>query len=520
MSTNPLSGLFPSFVGSSTVLNDGSSTNVLTLALTNSNMHEGTSEEVNISITSETELGFYFIADGNEDAGKKKIKGDTFKLNWALASKANIDGIVPHLFLPGESIDYASLSNQQRIPAGWKINSNTPNITLAALSTLQGWTISPPSGGYTLKPGQSLLLVFTNIISDLPDGPSLAYMAYEKRHFIKCGPLQKTPNVISGDKVGIGTTNPQYPLSIRAMVGGPKISLWDAGNNDKMHGFGISSNQLNYTVFDVESDHVFYGGGNNDTGAELLRIKGNGETILKNNMTVDGGATVNKDLFVNNGKVGIGTTGPLYPLSISPGSMVPKISLWDNGDKNNMHGFGVSPYQLNYHIQDVASSHVFYATGKNGDGTELMRIKGSGEATISKSLTVGDLTVHNATVHWNLKVPGELAMGKKITIQNEAPIIVKQFGGLGNPSNTDTGIDFQKYYAIVNQYAVHNYDVDEKGRFDWMVMLQKSEKTNNWEIFVNMPYDPPNPGSWIVWVMAFHRNLLGNRGFDEHGNSI
>ncbi|MEZ4685882.1 MAG: hypothetical protein R3B47_07385 [Bacteroidia bacterium] len=162
---------------------------MLTVALTNANMEQGT-DDMDVSITPELSLAFYFIADGNAEDGQKTMDGNTFELNWALAGKA-IDGIVPYLFLPGESIDYASLSKQNHIPTGWKINSDTPNIKLGALSTLQGWIISPPAGGYTLKPGQSLILVFTNVISDLPDGPSLAYMAYDNKHFIKCGPPSK-----------------------------------------------------------------------------------------------------------------------------------------------------------------------------------------------------------------------------------------------------------------------------------------------------------------------------------------
>ncbi|MEZ4685879.1 MAG: hypothetical protein R3B47_07370 [Bacteroidia bacterium] len=153
------------------------------------------------------------------------MDGNTFDLNWALASKTNIAGIVPHLFLPGESINYSRLSNQQRIPAGWKINSDTPNINLASLSTLQGWKISPPAGGYTLKPGQSLILVFTNVISGLPDGPSMTYMAYDNKHFIKCGPLQKTPIFVGGDKIGISTNWPQYPLCIRYTKWAQDIAL-------------------------------------------------------------------------------------------------------------------------------------------------------------------------------------------------------------------------------------------------------------------------------------------------------
>ncbi|MEZ4685880.1 MAG: hypothetical protein R3B47_07375 [Bacteroidia bacterium] len=50
MSILPVTGLTPSFIGSSTVLNDGTSPNILTVALTNGNMQQGSSD-LDISIT-------------------------------------------------------------------------------------------------------------------------------------------------------------------------------------------------------------------------------------------------------------------------------------------------------------------------------------------------------------------------------------------------------------------------------------------------------------------------------------
>ncbi|MEZ4685883.1 MAG: hypothetical protein R3B47_07390 [Bacteroidia bacterium] len=321
MPTPSITGLFPSFIGSATVLNDGTSANVLTVALTNDNMQQGSSD-LDISITPELNLAFYFIADGNAEDGKKTIKDKTFELNWALAGKANIDGIVPHLFLPGETIDYASLSNQKRIPEGWKINSDTPNVKLGTLSTLQGWKISPPDKGYTLRPGQSLILVFTNIISDLPNGPSTAYMAYQEKHFIKCGPLQKTPSVISGNKVGIGTTNPKYPLSIQTSSDGPKISIWDKedeGKSGRMSGFGTSNNTLNYQTY-KHGGHFFRAGGTNNDGVELARI-------VHEDQGNDGDGNTGIAKMVINGYLGIET----------PFNQLPEIKLAIGATNTGIH---------------------------------------------------------------------------------------------------------------------------------------------------------------------------------------
>lgn len=87
----------------------------------------------------------------------------------------------------------------------------------------------------------------------------------------------------------------------------------------------------------------------------------------------------------NNGRVGIGALTPATRLSITPTLTEAKITLWDNGITTRHYGFGVSGGQLNYHVDVPASNHVFYVGGKNGDGTELLRIQGNGRVGIGTS---------------------------------------------------------------------------------------------------------------------------------------
>lgn len=89
--------------------------------------------------------------------------------------------------------------------------------------------------------------------------------------------------------------------------------------------------------------------------------------------------------WTNAGNVGIGAPTPASRLSITPSAVEPKITLWDGGNTTTHYGFGVSGGQLNYHVDISNSSHVFYAGGKNGNGTELMRIKGNGRVGIGQN---------------------------------------------------------------------------------------------------------------------------------------
>lgn len=156
------------------------------------------------------------------------------------------------------------------------------------------------------------------------------------------------------NNMGIGTTTPDASaiLEIKSNSKGLLIPRLNDGQQSGLSGpaglliYNTDQNRFNY-----------YQGG--WKGLNLWRANG-----LK--------------AYYNDGNVGIGTTDPLSKLSISPNTTEAKITLWDGGGGTDHYGFGVSGGQLNYHVIGAASSHVFYNGGKNGNGTEILRIKGDG----------------------------------------------------------------------------------------------------------------------------------------------
>jgi hypothetical protein len=103
--------------------------------------------------------------------------------------------------------------------------------------------------------------------------------------------------------------------------------------------------------------------------------------------------SVNRDgLFM------IGNTAPNTRLSISPNVTESKITLWDGGHAGHHYGFGVSDSRLNYEVNAVTASHVFMATGKNGSGTELMRIQGNGKVGIGTNSPIHKFQVHDSYI--------------------------------------------------------------------------------------------------------------------------
>ena len=97
--------------------------------------------------------------------------------------------------------------------------------------------------------------------------------------------------ITENGNIGIDETDPKTSLSITSSELGAKITLWDGGSATDHYGFGISNKaipdpvpvvirKLNYHIGDVLGAHVFYAGGKNGDGAELMRILGNGQVLI------------------------------------------------------------------------------------------------------------------------------------------------------------------------------------------------------------------------------------------------
>ncbi|WP_310395791.1 hypothetical protein [Hymenobacter sp.] len=113
--------------------------------------------------------------------------------------------------------------------------------------------------------------------------------------------------------VGIGTSAPLTKLSLTPTALEPKITLFDNGRALSHHGFGVSNGQLNYHVLNLGDSHVFYIGGKNGDGAEILRIQGNGR---------------------GNGRVGIGTSSPQNELDVAGTARVEEVNTPRTGAAN------------------------------------------------------------------------------------------------------------------------------------------------------------------------------------------
>lgn len=161
--------------------------------------------------------------------------------------------------------------------------------------------------------------------------------------------------------VGIGTVTPGYPLGFPDQFG-DKISLWGQSGNHL--GFGIQANALQ--IFGANlSDDVVFGYGTSAALTETARIKGNG-------------------------KMGIGTSTPGFPLNFA-NALGDKIALY--GQTGAHYGFGIQGALLQIHT-DGAGADVAFGYGTSAAFTETMRIKGNGRVGIGTNAPASTLYIY------------------------------------------------------------------------------------------------------------------------------
>lgn len=164
----------------------------------------------------------------------------------------------------------------------------------------------------------------------------------------------------SGTYTGIGRTTP---------IGSSRFDI-------QASGFGANG----YGGMYIQTDNTgwpFYGYSNN--GGTSMWTYWNGSTGTWN-------VNNNGDRLsvTNSGNVGIGTTTPSAPLTISASGTDKKIVMFETANNEHQYlGFGYTGLgELKYQVGFPANDHVFLAGNGPTTSTELMRIKGSGNVGI------------------------------------------------------------------------------------------------------------------------------------------
>lgn len=177
------------FVGSNTILNDGSSQNELKLRIANVLKAESLPLSTNSASPSKFIISFDVQAEGEPK-------------EWALATKSQVQGI---------TVKVSEGKIQQ------EIQGQSPE-----------WIVTLP-GKTALAAGKDIQFTLSNIISSLPSGHTNLYVRYENIPGYWDGqfvvPIEKAPILYRQSCVGIGTANPTAKLHIQGDAEG---NVWEA----------------------------------------------------------------------------------------------------------------------------------------------------------------------------------------------------------------------------------------------------------------------------------------------------
>jgi len=209
--------------------------------------------------------------------------------------------------------------------------------------------------------------------------PDLGYSIYSDEraggpqglHFSRAlgGTISTKMFLSPAGNIGIGTTGPSVALDVTGAI---KASTSIAAGTTIAAGNSIAANG-NY-------GHVFTGTGDADGG---LFSPADGTVTIRTNSI--------ERLRVNSvGNVGIGTTTPNFPLTLS-NNLGDKIALNINGSTGLCYGLGIQNNLFQIHT-DQSTSDIAFGYGSSAAMTETMRIKGTGAVSIPGNVGIGTAT--------------------------------------------------------------------------------------------------------------------------------
>jgi hypothetical protein len=208
--------------------------------------------------------------------------------------------------------------------------------------------------------------------------------------------------VLSGGKVGIGTTTPHSELHLGNTLSNRKITLYEEGNNDnQFYGIGVNPSIMRYQIGNTAARHTFFAGNDAASSKELMTITGDGKIGIGTGLP---GATLQVDgnVIMNiTGASNIANINDTWPFSFrSPFDGQAAVTIGTNSNEYGALYLGYSAFGLKRGFPTVAAADKanvgLYSTG----GKLFLSTKGesTGEFVLSGGKVGIGTTAPNATL--------------------------------------------------------------------------------------------------------------------------
>ena len=191
------------FIGSGTVLNDGSTPNALGFRITNI-QHE---DALVLRPRGLDDPGRFILSFEVELEGESK--------EWALASKSQ-----------AEAVEVSVYGSQRDIDIDWDVRQDDE-------AERPTWYLTPPEG-FSLAAGDHVRVNLTNLVTSLPDGAAYLSLRHENIPGFFDGNFvveaMKGPLVVRGKNVGIGLPKLEEAFEVKGRI---KLVSSDPANENK-----------------------------------------------------------------------------------------------------------------------------------------------------------------------------------------------------------------------------------------------------------------------------------------------
>lgn len=502
---NPINGVYPEFIGSSTILNNGKTPNNLVIGITNNNP---SGKEYDILVNSGFRFYIWFVVTGDQATTKEKER------EWALTTKTQ---------LYDDAVKLSMIShNGEDETTKWETPVQHQPSGSTLYDSLAGWELVPKKDfSFTLQPQDTMRVHLSGLITNLPDGPTVAYLGMQSSYTsnrIKVsilGTVHKTPHVVRGNKVGIGLNNPNASLDVN---GGIRAS-GGIPNSANSNNIGFFFNSQNDTVTGMSSakngQMEFY---LNSREAVQLKTVPIPPSVEQFRLNVSGGIRAESG---TPGSFGDNNSGFFF----KTGGKDNNSGMSSSAD-NRLEFYTKSIEILKLHDSNVGinlpneNPQTFLHIGNRGKTNQtLLKIDGKngielGGGEQKNNHDNGKIAYQIFSSGLDIVGAGTTSQNRQINLwgnikaNNEPPFIFKNVSVM-NGKTVDTKINATSYVAMVVGFSNESYDINEGCEAHFR--LRPIVTGNNWYIDVDLFNQSGNAKKWIINVLGIHRNLVDDQ---------